>query len=82
VKYLENILAHPTALKYRHIRTTNENFQLVWKEEPSKVLLQAVGFVEEGEMLLLDPLTDECKELLRNALGQLKTMKDYGFWID
>jgi hypothetical protein len=82
VRYIENILSHPTALKYRQIRTTNEKFKVVWKEEPSKVLMLAVGFVEHGDMLELDPLTDCHRDLLRSALGQLKSMKDYTFWVD
>ena len=91
VKYLENVLSNPDKLKYRRIRVGNERFAMVWQVAPCQSLLRAVGFREVVDVgssapsstnVLLDPLTDSRRVLLRKALGQLKSMKDYVFWVE
>ena len=95
VKYLENVISNPDELKYRRIRVGNERFAMVWEVAPCQSLLRAVGFREVadsdasteasesgGTNVVLDPLTDSRRALLRKALGQLKSMKDYEFWVE
>jgi hypothetical protein len=84
IKYLENIVkSRPKYhLKYRSISTSNSSFGPLWESEGRRRVMQAVGFDERDGTATLDPMTTHHEVLIRKALGKLKDMHDYNFWVE
>jgi hypothetical protein len=49
LKYLSNIVSHPTEPKYRTIKKANKSFSRVWSSLAFRSLLLAMGFQDSGE---------------------------------
>jgi hypothetical protein len=70
VKYLANALKGD--YKYRRMRKANHSFlSEVWLNPGVRSLFKALGFVESGGWVVLDPLHDETKAVIESSVWDL-----------
>lgn len=72
IKLFRNLISHPTEIKYRIIKTTNEKLKPLFAHPEVHSFLSKLGFVYLKPFFIMDRISDEIQKNLQKAIELLK----------